>query len=71
MVPPFSFSKIFEVEAEIINIVNIYITFTIMMIPASTTKKMEKEKGGLLKLHLNFKINNIINIGKNNNKIKF
>jgi len=52
----------FVVEAGIINIVNIYITFTIMITPTSTSKKKEKEKGGLPNLNPNFKIINIINI---------
>ena len=39
----FSFSKLFEVEAEIINIVYIYITLPIMMIATSTSKNLEKE----------------------------
>jgi hypothetical protein len=43
--PPFSFSKIFEVEADNVIYVKVTYNFTILMISASTSAKMEKEKG--------------------------
>ena len=55
----FSFSKIFEVEVEIINFVNIDTTFTILIILLPLQKFWKKKIG----LPLFFdQINNIINI---------
>ena len=56
---PFFFFQIFVVEAGIIHFVNIYISLSIMMIPASTTKIWKKKKG---LPHFSAQINNIINI---------
>ena len=67
--PPFSFSKIFEVEADNVIIRYIYIYLPILMNAASTSKKMEKENRGPLISSPNFNLINIINY--NNNKIRF